>query len=96
MTDFWRKETEQRLEHHKYRILELNKKLQGLKSSSFSMNWSEVDFSLRNIENAIANERFYAHKLEQQLACNHHWECLGGGGQIITEICRKCGASFDY
>lgn len=96
MVGFWRKETEQRLEHHKYRILKLKEKLQGLKSSSFSKNWGEVDFSLRNIENTIANERFYVHKLEQQLACNHHWECLGGGGQIITEICRKCGASFDY
>lgn len=96
MRDFWREETEQRLEYHKDQILKLKGKLEDLKKSSFSMNWEEVEFSLRNVENTIANEMFHIHKLEQQLACNHHWECLGGGGQIITDICRKCNASFDY
>lgn len=92
----WEKETRDRLEFHRKEVERCELEKQLIKVLATPISQEEWDFVIRNLENTIANEKYYISKIERQLACDHYWECLGGGGQVITDICRKCGASFDY
>ncbi|WBF79280.1 hypothetical protein IACHDJAJ_00041 [Aeromonas phage vB_AdhS_TS3] len=92
----WQTEVEDMVKYHEKNVVALKEKLEDICNRTASITWEEYEFQVRNLENAIANEKFFIHKLKEQLKCEHSWECLGGGGQIMTDICRKCGASHDY
>ncbi|AZV01848.1 hypothetical protein [Aeromonas phage Akh-2] len=96
MDSVWRKEVTEMLHHHEKNIASLQKKIEDVCARTNSITWEEYEFEVRNLENSLANERFFVHKLKEQLNCEHKWKCLGGGGQIMTDVCPKCGASHDY
>lgn len=96
MNHIWLKEANAKLEEHKARVVTLDAQIDKISSLNIPMVPEEREFSLRNLHNQLANEGYYINKLQIQIACDHDWNCLGGGGQIMTDICHACGASFDY
>lgn len=96
MNVIWLKEAKAQLEEHKTRVGTLEKQIAKVTNLNIPMPPDERKYSLRNLHNQLANENYYISKIQVQIDCDHDWKCLGGGGQIMTDICRTCGASFDY
>jgi hypothetical protein len=96
MNHIWLKEAKERLSGYVKRLTTLEEQKARILSLQKTISVEEWEFSVRNTENSIANEKYSILKLQRQIDCNHDWECLGGGGQIMTDMCRNCGASFDY
>lgn len=92
----WQDETVEMVKNHERNIVKLQQQIDEISERANALTWEEFEFRIRNLENSLANERFFVSKLKEQLKCTHRWECLGGGGQVMTDVCRKCGASYDY
>lgn len=93
--DFWREETEVKAQDIKASIEYKRNLLNKVQNDPYTPQ-HEKAYEVRNILNSIANDEYLPNKCNYELSCNHSWKCLGGGGQYMSDVCEKCGASFDY
>lgn len=93
--NFWREETQRKVLDIKASIEFKRKALHKVQNDPYTPSHKK-EYEIRNILNSIANDEYLLNLRQHELLCDHQWKCMGGGGQYMSDVCVKCGASFDY